>query len=94
MTSNACANSITSLPSADNWPLRGVDLSRNCFGPKPRKYGAMVQKPPVENKTVGVRIEDPAVDFASNAKSYGVWGAGPVTEPKDLAKRCATRSKS
>jgi acetolactate synthase-1/2/3 large subunit len=47
---------------------------------------AVLRKRPVENKTVGIRIEDPAVDFAANAKSYGVWGAGPITDPKDLAK--------
>jgi len=47
---------------------------------------AVLRKRPVENKTVGIRIEDPAVDFAANAKSYGVWSTGPVTEPKDLAK--------
>jgi thiamine pyrophosphate-dependent acetolactate synthase large subunit-like protein len=47
---------------------------------------AVLRKRPVENKTVGIRIEDPAVDFAANAKSYGVWSTGPVTEPKELAK--------
>jgi thiamine pyrophosphate-dependent acetolactate synthase large subunit-like protein len=47
---------------------------------------AVLRKRPVENKTVGIRIEEPAVDFAANAKSYGVWSTGPVTEPKDLAK--------
>ena len=26
------------------------------------------------------------MDFGANAKSYGVWGAGPITEPKDLSK--------
>jgi acetolactate synthase-1/2/3 large subunit len=47
---------------------------------------AIARHRPVENKTVGIRIEDPAVDFAANAKSYGVWGAGPITDPKDLGK--------
>jgi acetolactate synthase I/II/III large subunit len=47
---------------------------------------AVLRKRPVENKTVGIRIEEPAVDFAANAKSYGVWSTGPVSEPKDLAK--------
>ena len=41
---------------------------------------------PVENKVIGIRIEEPAVDFAANARSYGVWGTGAVTEPKDLRK--------
>ena len=47
---------------------------------------AVLRKRPVENKTVGIRIEEPAVDFAANAKSYSVWSTGPVTEPKDLGK--------
>lgn len=47
---------------------------------------AKVRGRPVENKTIGIRIEDPAVDFAAMARSYGVWSAGPVTEPKDLSK--------
>jgi thiamine pyrophosphate-dependent acetolactate synthase large subunit-like protein len=41
---------------------------------------------PVENKVIGIRIEDPAVDFAAMARSYGVWGVGPITEPRDLSK--------
>ena len=47
---------------------------------------AQLRGRPVENKTIGIRIEDPEVDFATLARSYGVWGAGPVTEPKDLKK--------
>jgi acetolactate synthase I/II/III large subunit len=41
---------------------------------------------PVENKTIGIRIEDPNVDFGAMARTYGCWGAGPITEPKDLIK--------
>jgi acetolactate synthase I/II/III large subunit len=36
---------------------------------------------PVENKGVGVRIEDPEPDFASLARSLGAAGFGPVTDP-------------
>jgi thiamine pyrophosphate-dependent acetolactate synthase large subunit-like protein len=35
---------------------------------------------PVENKGVGVRIEDPEPDFASLARSLGAAGFGPVTD--------------
>jgi len=38
----------------------------------------------IENKVYGIRIEDPPVDFATNARSYGVWSTGPVTEPGNL----------
>jgi len=47
---------------------------------------AVLRNRPVENKVIGIRIEDPAVDFATNARSYGVWSTGPITEPKDLSK--------
>ncbi|HKY08202.1 MAG TPA: thiamine pyrophosphate-binding protein [Candidatus Binatia bacterium] len=47
---------------------------------------ALVRNRPVENKTVGIRIEDPNVDFGAMARTYGCWGAGPITEPKDLIK--------
>jgi thiamine pyrophosphate-dependent acetolactate synthase large subunit-like protein len=41
---------------------------------------------PVENKGIGIRIDEPAPDFATLARSMGVAGFGPVTEPGDLAK--------
>jgi acetolactate synthase-1/2/3 large subunit len=39
---------------------------------------------PVENKGVGVRIEDPEPDFASLARSLGAGGFGPVSDPNKL----------
>jgi thiamine pyrophosphate-dependent acetolactate synthase large subunit-like protein len=39
---------------------------------------------PVENKTIGIRIERPEVDFVHIARGYSVRGFGPVTEPGDL----------
>ena len=47
---------------------------------------ALVRNRPGENKIVGIRIEDPNVDFGAMARTYGCWGAGPITEPKDLTK--------
>jgi thiamine pyrophosphate-dependent acetolactate synthase large subunit-like protein len=47
---------------------------------------ALQRNRPVENKTIGIRIEDPNVDFGAMARTYGCWGAGPITEPKDLIK--------
>lgn len=41
---------------------------------------------PVENKTIGIRIQQPEVDFGAMARTYGCWGAGPITDPKDLVK--------
>ncbi|MBI3064464.1 MAG: thiamine pyrophosphate-binding protein [Deltaproteobacteria bacterium] len=39
---------------------------------------------PVENKTIGIRIEKPEVDFVQIARGYSVRAFGPVTEPNDL----------
>jgi thiamine pyrophosphate-dependent acetolactate synthase large subunit-like protein len=43
---------------------------------------------------IGVTIEDPNIDFAMMARSMGVYGEGPITEPKDLGpalRRAAER---
>ncbi|MBI2358089.1 MAG: thiamine pyrophosphate-binding protein [Deltaproteobacteria bacterium] len=42
---------------------------------------ALARGRPVENKVVGMRMEKPAVDFANLARSFGLFGEGPVTEP-------------
>jgi len=47
---------------------------------------AQLRGRPVENKIYGIRIEEPAVDFATTARSFGVWSRGLVTEPGELPK--------
>ena len=39
---------------------------------------------PVENKGVGIRIDEPAPDFATLARALGVASWGPVEAPADL----------
>jgi acetolactate synthase I/II/III large subunit len=39
----------------------------------------------IENAHVGTTITDPNVDFATVARGFGVYGEGPITDPKDLA---------
>ena len=39
---------------------------------------------PVANSTVGTRIEDPIIDYASLARSFGVKSEGPIENPEDL----------
>ncbi len=41
---------------------------------------------PVENKTVGIRIEGPEPDFAALARSMGVDAFGPVEDPDKLGE--------
>jgi len=38
----------------------------------------------VENFSVGTGINDPNIDYATMAKAYGMYGKGPITDPKDL----------
>jgi thiamine pyrophosphate-dependent acetolactate synthase large subunit-like protein len=41
---------------------------------------------PIENKGIGIRIEDPAPDIAAIARALSVEGFGPVTEPDQLGR--------
>jgi acetolactate synthase-1/2/3 large subunit len=39
---------------------------------------------PIENKGIGIRIEDPAPDLTAIARALHVEGFGPITEPDQL----------
>jgi thiamine pyrophosphate-dependent acetolactate synthase large subunit-like protein len=39
---------------------------------------------PIANSAIGTRIIDPPVDFAGLARSYGVYGEGPIEDPNAL----------
>jgi thiamine pyrophosphate-dependent acetolactate synthase large subunit-like protein len=39
---------------------------------------------PVENSFIGTRIENPAVNYAELAHSFGLYGEGPIEHPDDL----------
>ena len=46
---------------------------------------------------IGTTIRNPDIDFAKLAESMGVYGQGPVTDPKDLnaaLKRAVARVKA
>jgi len=38
----------------------------------------------IENAHVGTTITDPNVDYATVARGFGVYGEGPIADPKDL----------
>jgi thiamine pyrophosphate-dependent acetolactate synthase large subunit-like protein len=51
---------------------------------------------PLENKWIGMRMEDPEVDFAGIARDLGAGGEGPVKDSAQLAptlKRAVERAK-
>jgi thiamine pyrophosphate-dependent acetolactate synthase large subunit-like protein len=45
---------------------------------------AIARGRPPENKVVGMRMEKPPVDFANLARSFGIAGDGPITEPDKI----------
>ena len=45
---------------------------------------AQVRSRPEENKTIGINIEDPNVDFVGMARSFGAWAEGPIERAEDL----------
>jgi acetolactate synthase I/II/III large subunit len=38
----------------------------------------------INNAHIGTTLTDPNIDFATVAKGFGVYGQGPITDPKDL----------
>ncbi len=38
----------------------------------------------VSRATIGTKLENPNIDYASMAKAYGMKGIGPITDPKDV----------
>jgi acetolactate synthase I/II/III large subunit len=75
------------------WTLANQELPMLIITNNNRSYGnderhqeevALTRERPVENKGVGIRIEGPEVDFAAMARSYGVHGEGPITDPAEL----------
>jgi acetolactate synthase-1/2/3 large subunit len=38
----------------------------------------------IQNTAIGTTITDPDVDYATVAKGFGVYGEGPITDPKEL----------
>jgi thiamine pyrophosphate-dependent acetolactate synthase large subunit-like protein len=45
---------------------------------------AIARGRPPENKVVGMRMEKPPVDFANLARSFSLFGEGPITEPDKI----------
>jgi len=43
----------------------------------------------VDRAHIGTTIDEPAIDYAKLAQSMGVWAAGPISDPKELAPAIA-----
>jgi len=55
---------------------------------------AIVRGRPVENKWIGQRLDDPAVDLAGIARAQGIDSEGPIWELKDLPAALARGVKA
>ncbi|MGH2405471.1 MAG: thiamine pyrophosphate-binding protein [bacterium] len=44
---------------------------------------------PVENRVIGIRLEDPPVDLAEMANAFGVHGEGPIEDPSTIGPALA-----
>lgn len=51
---------------------------------------ALDRRRPVENRHIGIRLDQPPVNFAKLAAAYEVQGFGPVTDPAELGKTLQT----
>ncbi len=67
-------------------PILIVMYNNHTYGNDLGHQGMMarVRNRPEENKTVGIDINDPVVDFASMARSMGAWAEGPIERPEDV----------
>ena len=47
----------------------------------------------IDRAHVGTTLTDPDIDFATLARSLGVWSAGPIRDPSEFVQRGARRSR-
>jgi acetolactate synthase-1/2/3 large subunit len=43
-----------------------------------------VRERPLANAGIGTRLDDPPVNFAQMAQSFGLYGEGPITTPEAI----------
>ena len=69
-----------------NLPLLTVVNNNRLYGNDEghQEHVARVRERPVENKYIGISLEQPATDLGMLARSFGVEGFGPVEDPDDL----------
>jgi thiamine pyrophosphate-dependent acetolactate synthase large subunit-like protein len=67
-------------------PCLMVVCNNRSFYNDERHQGRMAEQRgrPVENRWIGQRIDDPAIDIAGMARVQGAMGIGPVEEPAKL----------
>jgi thiamine pyrophosphate-dependent acetolactate synthase large subunit-like protein len=68
-------------------PLLTVTFNNRTYGNDEDHQDAVakVRGRPVENKVVGIRIDDPPPDVAKIAQGFGIQAEGPIDDVKDVA---------
>jgi thiamine pyrophosphate-dependent acetolactate synthase large subunit-like protein len=67
-------------------PCLMVVCNNRSFYNDERHQGRMAQSRgrPVENRWIGQRLDDPAIDIAGMARDMGAIGIGPITDPSEV----------
>lgn len=81
-------SSIQALWTAAHYRIPGllvVNNNRSYYNDEEHQHRiASFRGRPPENRWIGQRIEDPQVDFGAIARTFGLFGEGPVTAAADL----------
>ncbi|HEY3118117.1 MAG TPA: thiamine pyrophosphate-dependent enzyme [Chloroflexota bacterium] len=90
---HVCGDGELLFTPSSLWTLAHLGLPMITIVNNNRLYGndeghqehmARVRERPIENKFVGIALDQPPTDFATLARSFNVEGFGPVEQPDDL----------
>ncbi len=67
-------------------PLLTVMYNNRSYFNSETNYSFMARSRgrPLENRGIGTRIENPFVDFAGMARSFGAYAEGPIEDPDEV----------
>ena len=64
-----------------------MNNNRSYYNSEAHQHAMAVSRGrPAQNQGTGTRIENPDMDYAALARSFGVCGVGPIEKPEDLRK--------
>ena len=66
--------------------LMVINDNNSFYNDEPHQARVAIRRGrPKENSWIGMRIDDPQIDLAALARSYGCWADGPIDDPDELA---------
>ncbi len=64
-----------------------MNNNRSYYNSEAHQHAMAISRArPAQNQGIGTRIENPDMDYAALARSFGVCGFGPVEKPEELRK--------